>query len=493
MNERTRGLALAGHKTESVAGPIPAAPAPACAVMPLLQHIGAPAVPCVRAGDRVLIGSPIAAAADGLSAGLHAQVAGRVRTLEPRPYPGTAPALVPAVVIENDGSEAHADPVLVPGTALTLGPDALRAAIRAAGIVGLGGAAFPTDVKLAPGADRPVSLLVINGAECEPYISCDQAMLTHHAGEVVLGARIMMHALTAERCVIAIESDKARAIEAVAAHLRELRDARIALRLVQPVYPAGAERGLITLLTGKEVPAGGIPADVGVVCQNVGTALAVARLDTTGEPLTRRVVTVAGSGVANPANFDVPLGTSFGAVIAAAGGYTELATELIMGGTMMGIALDHDEVPVIKATNCILAAGPREVTRRAAELPCIRCGECAVVCPAFLLPQQLHRQARERNVDALAAFGLTDCIECGCCDHVCPSRIRLTARFRSAKEWLFEREEARQRATHAKQRFDARTARIDREAREQAARQAEQLRKARQLVGERTGRADHDP
>jgi H+/Na+-translocating ferredoxin:NAD+ oxidoreductase subunit C len=452
----TSGLSLAGHKEISTRGPIRSLAPPAEAVLPLNQHTGEPALPTVEVGDRVRIGQTIAAAEPGISACLHAPIAGVVSAIEPRPAPHTGGAAARSIVIENDGSDARADPVIDPQRLPSLSREELVAAIHRAGIVGLGGAAFPT----APKLSGEVRHLLLNGAECEPYISCDQALLVARSEEVVLGAQVMMRALNANRCAIAVESDQAAVIAALASALARNGDERMVLKRVRPLYPMGAERQLITAVTGLEVPAGGLPRDLGIVCQNVGTAAAVARLALRGEPLMSRIVTVTGHGVRDPGNVEALLGSPFAALIERCGGYAQDVSQLIMGGSMMGIALPHDDVPIVKATNCIVAAGPPDLTERGPAMPCIRCGDCAVVCPAGLLPQTLHRYALDDDLDALERYGLDDCIECGCCDYVCPSRIALASAFHTGRNRLRERTDATIRAQRAKELYEARARRL---------------------------------
>jgi electron transport complex protein RnfC len=324
--------------------------------------------------------------------------------------------------------------------------------------------------------------LLLNGAECEPYISCDDVLMREGARDIVFGARVLLHALAAQTCVIAIEDDTPQSAAALGAAIAEVHDQRIQLHRVATVYPAGGEKQLITTVFGVEVPAGGLPADVSTVCLNVGTAAAVAQWIRDAQPLTSRIVTVTGDGVREQRNLEVPLGTSIAALIYDCGGYTGRMSRLIMGGSMMGQALPHDDLPVIKATNCIIAASPLDLQPRGPEMPCIRCGNCAAVCPAVLLPQQLHWYAQARDLQALETHGLLDCIECGCCDYVCPSQIPLAERFRDMKPALLEKLTAHANAEAARARFDARTARLDRIEREREA----VLAKKRQEVAKKS-------
>ncbi len=325
-------------------------------------------------------------------------------------------------------------------------------------------------------------MLILNGAECEPYICCDELLLRERPEEVLTGARVLMRALEIERCCIAIEEDMPRARQALEAAVAAAGETRIEVVTVPAIYPEGGERQLIKVLTGEEVPARGVPPDIGYLCQNVGTAAAVTRAVLRGEPLISRIVTVTGEGVAAPRNLEVRLGTPVAELVRACGGYTEEAAHLLMGGAMMGFPLADDSLPVIKGTNCLVVASREEIRPRAPAMPCIRCGECAEVCPAQLLPQQLYWHARSGELDRLDSYHLFDCIECGCCDVACPSQLPLTQYFRYAKTELWARSRDRARSDLARERFEARKDRIgaEQEARqrrlEDKARAAEQAR-----------------
>jgi electron transport complex protein RnfC len=306
-------------------------------------------------------------------------------------------------------------------------------------------------------------------------------LMRERAADIVLGACILLHALDAAGCVIGIEDDAPTAARALQSAIAEARDERIRVAVVPAIYPAGGERQLIAAVFDEEVPSGGLPSDIGFVCQNVGTAAAVARWLRDGQPLIRRIVTVTGDGVHDARNLDVALGTPMSTLIADCGGYTERMTRLIMGGSMMGLALPNDALPVIKATNCIVAASALDLQPRSAEMPCIRCGNCSEVCPATLLPQQLIWYAQARDLDALDQYGLMDCIECGCCDYVCPSQIPLAARFEEAKPALARFRAERSKAAGARALYEARNERLERLEAEQRAK----LLEKRQRLGER--------
>ncbi len=469
------GLRLPGSKDLSTGGAIAPLAAPARVYLPLRQHAGAAAKPVVQAGDRVVRGQLVAAPSAFVSAAVHASVSGRVVEISDHAIPHPAGIMEPCVVIEAEpGRAGDATPSLGPVPAAG-DMEALRERIRAAGIVGLGGAVFPSAAKLKP--SRPIDTLVVNGVECEPYITCDDALMRERPEAVIHGSLVLMGMVEAGRCVVAVEDNKPQA----AARLREALKAVVAggrqdagtLEVVEvPTrFPAGGEKQLVRTLTGREVPRGGLPYEVGVVCINVGTAAAVAAAVREGRPLTSRVVTVTGPGIRRPGNFEVALGTPVADLIEAAGGTTAEEVELIMGGPMMGRRLESDRTMVVKATNCILVT-PVRTERSEPVMPCIRCGACAEVCPINLLPQQLYWHARGRSFDKLEPYGLADCIECGCCAVVCPSRIPLVDFYRFAKSEIADQERKRRSAEESRARTNARNARIEQQKREQEARKA---------------------
>jgi electron transport complex protein RnfC len=426
------GILLAANKTGSTALPIRRGFVPSKLVLALKQHRGNPAEPVVAVGERVRRGQLVAQARGAPSAAVHAGTSGLVRAIEERPVlGGHGVQASPCIVIETDGRD---EPLPARDAQWPTDRAAQLDAIRAGGIVGLGGAVYPTADKLA--TPVPCKTLIVNGAECEPYISCDDLLMRESAAAIVAGALLLTDVLDAPRCIIAIERDKPQAMEAIEAAAQAADDPRLKLAEVPTIYPAGGEKQLVELLTGEEVPSGRYPGEFGYVCQNVGTAFAVERLRTAHEPLTARIVTVTGGGVKTPQNVETPIGTPIAELIALCGGYNEEVVRLIAGGSMMGYALPDDETPITKATNCIIAATADEVRTETYEWPCIRCGDCAMVCPSRLLPQDLLVAATTNDFASLNTLGLQDCIECGCCDVICPAQIMLTERFRVAKRAL---------------------------------------------------------
>ncbi len=461
------GLHLTDHKAESTNLPIADLPVPSQLVLPLVQHIGAAAEPLVQVGERVLKGQLIARAGDHIGAPIHASSSGLISAIEARSVPHPSGLPVQSIVITTDGLDEWTIPSRGSSDPCGLPAEEIRNRVRDAGIVGLGGAGFPTHIKLNPGTRHLIETLIINGAECEPYITCDDMLMREYASEVVEGARIMRHAVHAAQCIIGIEDNKPAAQDALQKALNKLGEFNTRIVLVPTRYPTGGEKQLIKVLTGREVPSQGRPLDIGVLCHNVGTAAAVYRAVVLGQPLISRIVTVTGTGVAQPRNFNVPLGAPISALIAAAGGYTIPHPQLLIGGPMMGLPLPDDSLPVIKTSNCILALPARPAER---ELPCIRCGECVKVCPAKLLPQELLWHARARDFDKAQDQHLFDCIECGCCDAVCPSHIPLVRYFRYAKTEIWTSEKERRKADIARKRHEARVARLERDKAERAAR-----------------------
>ena len=480
------GLRLPAEKTVSTSIEIQEVPIPDQLVLPLQQHSGEPAHPVVGIGEYVLKGQLIAESYGSLSAPVHASSSGKVVAIEPWPVSRRFGENAPCIVIECDGDDRPVEAAAQAAPFNSLDRATLLQNILQGGIVGLGGAVFPTGPKLMQASGMPLEHLILNGVECEPYISCDDMLMREQAAEVLGGARILMHALGIESCYVVIESDKPEAIRRIGEALGELGDERIVLKQVPTIYPSGGEDQLVQLVTNLEVPSGGLPTDVGCVVQNVGTAAAIYRWICEGEPLISRITTVTGPGVRSPMNVNARIGTTVADIVAFAGGYNEDADQLIIGGPMCGKSVTTDRVPVVKATNCILVLTGTPPT--GTLQPCIRCGECASVCPIQLLPQQLYWYSCADDEKKVRWYGLTDCIECGCCDLVCPSNIPLTAEFRNAKARIQELADEVARAERARQRFESRNARLEQEdalrAEELRAQKDTALREGRKAIDE---------
>jgi len=471
------GLRLPGHKSESTQHSILDIPIPSQLVLPITQHVGDPAQPIVGIGERVLRGQLIAESEGSLGAPVHASSSGKVIAIEPWPVSRRYGDTAPCIVIECDGKDEAVKRADAPINFTRFeAPDVLQKILQG-GIVGLGGAVFPTAQKLMQARTCEIDHLLINGVECESYISCDDMLMRERAGEIISGAQILMHALQIDVCFLVVESDKPDAIRRLGDVLGEISDDRIILKLVPTIYPSGGEDQLVQLVTNREVPSGGLPSDVGCLVQNVGTAAAIHDWVIDNEPLISRVTTITGDGVANPINVRARVGTTIADIIEATGGYTEQAKQLIIGGPMTGKSMTTDRVPLVKATNCVLVLS--EAPSSGPELPCIRCGDCASVCPVQLLPQQLFWYACADDEKKMREFGLMDCIECGCCDLVCPSHIPLTADFLVAKGRIRELADEKARAARARLRFEARNDRLEREKTERDSELAEQKASAR--------------
>ncbi|MDJ0793264.1 MAG: electron transport complex subunit RsxC [Woeseiaceae bacterium] len=457
------GLRLPGHKESSTREPILDVPVPANVVLPIEQHVGEPAQPVVDVGDRVLKGQPVAEPDGEMGVPVHASTSGTVVAIEQWPVSRRQGGKAPCIIIESDGlDEASAKQDIADYRKIE--PADLLLRILNGGIVGLGGAVFPTAQKLMQARTGETEYLILNGVECEPYISCDDVLMRERSTEVLGGAQVLLHALQVNTCYVAVESDKPEAIARLTEALADLDDERIVIKQVPTIYPSGGEDQLVQLVANREVPSGGLPTDVGCIVQNVGTAAAVYDWIVRGEPLISRITTVTGDGIANPTNVRSRIGTTIADIVNCTGGYTDRANHLIIGGPLTGKSVSTDEVPVVKASNCVLVVAKSTYTR--GELPCIRCGDCAAVCPVQLLPQQLFWHACADDEKQLRDFGLTDCIECGCCDLVCPSHIPLTANFRIAKGRIRELADEKARAERARRRFEARNERLEREQRE---------------------------
>jgi electron transport complex protein RnfC len=470
------GVKPASHKDESTRAPIVRAPLPARLVVPLRQSAGGTPQPLVAAGQKVLKGERIGAPEGSFSAAIHAPTSGTVLSIEHRMLPHPSGLSAPCVVIEPDGEERWIERTPVNYAAES--PDALRDLLRDSGIVGLGGATFPSHLKLKPGAAGRIGTLIVNGAECEPWITCDDLLMRERAGDIVRGIAILRHIASADRVLVGIEDNKPQAIAAMRAATAQATGVEVVP--VPTRYPAGGEKQLIRVLTGIEIPYGRIGPEFGVQCFNVGTAWSVHRAVELGEPLVSRIVTLTGN-VERPGNFEVLIGTPIDELLnlVAPKGDTD---RYIMGGPMMGFALPRTDLPVTKAANCILAASPALFPPQGPEMPCIRCGACTRACPAELQPHELYWFSRAKNFGKAQEYGIFDCIECGCCAYVCPSNIRLVDYYRFAKTSMRAMEREKTASDAARQRFEFRNLRTEREQKEKAERLAAKTAAARQAI-----------
>lgn len=406
----------------------PLAEAPAQVVIPMSMHVGAPCKPVVSVGDEVRVGQLIGETT-GLGAPIHASVSGKVVAVEPRAHGGGG--MMMSVVIDNDFQDTpdpsirHRDNV----DALT-GPEIIEI-IKNAGITGMGGAGFPTHVKLS-GAVGKADTIILNGAECEPYITADHRLMLERGEAVIGGARFIMKALGLKEATIGIEGNKLDAVE----HLKSLLpngDTSIHVETLKTRYPQGAEKQLIQRVTGREVPPGGLPADVGCTVFNVATAAAIYDAVTEGKPLTHRNVTITGGAIERPMNVNAPIGTPVEHLIKMAGGFKTQPQRLLMGGPMMGNPQYDLTAPMFKGTNCILALTDAEAAIQDTEQTCLRCGRCVNACPMHLMPLYMHMYAEKRAWHELEGYNIMDCMECGSCNYICPARIHLVQSFRMAK------------------------------------------------------------
>lgn len=413
------------HKALSKDKPLCPLPPPEKVIIPLHQHFGSPAEPLVQKGDEVALGQKIGEGKTLFSASVHASVSGKVLAVEAHNHPLGRPVL--SVILGNDGQDRLSPQILGCEDPFALEPAQIIQRVKDAGVVGLGGAAFPTSVKLSPPKDKPIDTVIINGCECEPLLTADYRLMLEFPEEILQGTELIRIATRAERVILAIEDNKKPAYDIF---LEKAADRDIEVALVRTKYPQGAEKNLIQALLGREVPAGGLPFDVGVLVQNVGTAKAVWDAVSRGKPLYERALTVTGDGVREPKNLLVRIGTTFREAIDFCGGLTEEANILVMGGPMMGLAQWTADLPVIKGTSGILSWSAVETI---SEYSCIRCGRCVDHCPMRLVPTQLMKYIRHDHLAEAETWGVMDCVECGCCQYSCPANIPLVHWMRLGK------------------------------------------------------------
>lgn len=452
------------NKSLSLSQPLRTGYVPKQLILPLQQHMGVAALPCVQVGEQVKKFQMIAKPAKGLSAPVHAPASGKIIAIEQRILPHASGLAEPCIVIEPDAKQDAIENAL----GITHKPQTIaefKQLLLNAGIVGMGGAGFPTFAKL-PDQPGKIKHLIINGAECEPFITCDDLLMQTHAPEIMRAALFMADLFEVENVICGIETNKPQAISAMR---QACEGTRIRVEEVATVYPMGGQKQLTQELLGLEIPSQLHSIDVGVVMMNVATLRAITQALELGQPLVSRFVTVSGMGLKQPFNIDALLGTPFNELVELAQPEPKLDYPLLMGGPMMGFAVAHNDVPVIKTTNCILANPPETSDE---PMACIRCGECAEACPVNLLPQQLYWHACAHEYDKTEQLNLFDCIECGCCSFVCPSHIPLVQYYRHAKAEIREIKQQAQLTELAKQRHEARQVRLERDKQEREAKLA---------------------
>jgi len=448
-------------------------------ILPIKQHIGTPCTPLVAVGDKVLRGQKIAKSEGYLSVPIHASTSGRVVKIEEHAIAHPSGMGMSSIFIEADGDDARDDSLEPISDWQNTDPTILRERARMCGLAGLGGAAFPTFIKLVQDKRFPINTIILNGIECEPYLTNDHRLMVENASDILDGMAIIMHMVGCNSGIIAIEANKLDAAEAMQHALADkigMDDVRI--EVLPTRYPQGSEKQLIYSLTGNEVPGGKLPMHIGVLCQNAGTTKALRDAVLLGQPLTERIVTVSGDATPHPANLNVRLGTPIRSLFSRQGLNDFSDIQIVHGGPMMGERLRHPDIPVVKATSGILALSQHAMhAAHSAEDPCIRCGHCSEVCPASLVPNLLADFCRSDQFDKAENYQLFDCIECGCCSYVCPSNIPLVHYFRYGKGQIATERRGQAFAEVSRQRSDGRDARMEREKAEKAARRSK-VRKA---------------
>ncbi len=400
-------------------------------VFPMIQHIGAPCKPLVAKNDYVLLGQKIGEAQGFISSPIHSSVSGIVKDVKEVLHPNGF--LVTGVIIENDHKYTECDTIVERKKIDHLSKAEIIAMIKEAGIVGMGGAGFPTHVKLSPPPDKKIDYIIVNGAECEPFITSDHRVMLEETERIILGLKIVLSLFPDAKGIIGIEDNKKDAIDKMIKETSNCED--ISVQVVKSKYPQGAEKQLIYSTTGRVVPSGGLPSDAGCIVHNIDTIVAIHRAIYRGRPLMRRIVTVSGGAIKNPQNFKVRIGTSYRELIEAAGGFIKEPAKVISGGPMMGVALYNLDVPIVKASSSILCLTEEEA-RVEDEQNCIRCGKCVSHCPMNLMPLELNKYALAGAEDQFVKYRGMDCIECGACSYICPSKRHLLQSLRSTKKTI---------------------------------------------------------
>lgn len=459
------GIHPAENKVQSTQQPIRSLPLPSQLVLPVRQHSGAPAKPIVVIGEQVLKGQVIAEAVGLRSVPLHAPSSGTVTAIDERPigHPSGLPEL--CIVIDTDGADQWASRQSLfeqtnSQTLAEISNERIIEHIQNAGIAGLGGAGFPTALKLIR-TSTEINTLIINGAECEPYISADDLLMRERPDEIIQGAQVLLHLCQAKECLIAVEDNKPEAITALNSALADINtDLPIKIVSIPTIYPSGGEKQLIKILIGDEVPSNGIPADIGVLCQNAGTAAAIYRAVFLGEPLISRITTVTGDAITQPGNYETLIGTPLPHLLANTGYQPQQPERIIAGGPLMGFTLPSLDIPLVKTSNCMLAPTLKELPLNDIAMECIRCGLCVTVCPQELLPHQLYWFSKAQDHAKAEQHNIFDCIECGACSYVCPSHIPLVQYYRYSKGEIRAERSAQEKSEIARQRYESRNERL---------------------------------
>jgi electron transport complex protein RnfC len=440
-------------------------PMPKRLYVPLQQHVGAAAEPEVEVGQYVFKGQLLAHSQGNISAPVHAPTSGTIIAIGEYPAPHPSGLPVKTITLEADGKDCWIN-LVIPEEPFSLEPAEISARVGAAGVVGMGGATFPAAVKLRLGIKSDIHTFIVNGGECEPYLTCDDRLMREYSNELIDGIRIVMRALQPQKTYIAIEDNKPEAIAILTEACKSYENIQVVP--VPAQYPMGSAQHMITTITGVEVPADGRSADVGVLVHNVGTVVAIHRAVRHGQPLISRIVTVGGGALNEPQNIEVPIGALLSDVIKFCGGYKQKPARLIMGGPMMGLVMPHADVPVVKGTSGIIALTLEEITPKPI-MPCIRCASCVDACPSGLVPLEMAANIRSGELEGAVKFGLVDCIACGCCAYVCPSQIPLVQYFNYAKDELAAQQRAKHKAEETRKLVETRKQRLEAEAAARAA------------------------